>query len=828
MGFLTRFMIQHYGLQNYEYARTIIGADGQIHCGEAVVDQEAAEEEGYGDPHLKECFWHSAIQHSVLMTAQKKLFAMRKGYKNDMARWKTYARVLQYGEEGFDTLCDDPNAVGSVVSYIDNGRWGNWFRAPMEQQKALDAKRAAMTDEEWYALAGDDEEFGTDPFNHWCSMVYEASQALPDHIGASQAVAYAEGRAGVANAFQLACKIILNSTYGAMAPPMAIATLPLMEIAASITSRGRHCIQMTSYVHEAQRVPELRERSRAWKANGRKFRSLFEEMGDPEVEVDCSAFLRDPAREVHGPEERADARGNLHTHAGDTDSVMVGWPRAFLDPASTVDDVMDDAHCVSALVNRVMLGVMNIDPEKMSRMTLFHVKKNYVMDIVGEKKLLHKGNAVVKGEHIKFVKRQVGALFDLLMRPSGEVSTSLAIEDAAAIKERLVGFLRELRAELRQVALNEVDVSEFVIHKRLNKLHYDEPPEHAVVAQLTNKRGGHVSAGDRVSYGFVSPEDAARLRGDDNTPEDAIAAEDGEEANEEAAVQREMLAELEQEGGVVGQQGEGEEWRRSRILRTLGETSVLGKARDMVEDIQTIMEQQVPLNVEYYLEKKMGGLLDPLAHILAPVDDYPHESQPQYRYNEDQLKKDCDKVQAWQRKRVKEFLYAPASEEFTKRRRLLYNRMREEEDRKQGQSLQRFFSVMRGTNDSHECAFCHQTYTVSITAQERNRRAALSAAEKAREARESTHVCPDCERHSEGRQRKMANQIAQEEATLARTEVICHACIAKTDFEDIISPDDCRKYSCPVYEERAAARLRIQNATQRATLLRQHVDIAYE
>ena len=867
MGFLTRFMIKHYALPRYTYSRTVIGADGQsiyplapiqpihpsihpsihspcfanlflVHCGESVVDAAAAEQEGYGEPELKECFWHSDVEYSILKTAQKKLFAMRKGFKGEMARWKTFARVLQYRDE-FEKI--DKNTVDSIQVYIDNGYWGSWFKRPFH------------TTEEESNLAD------SDPKTIWLAMVAEAMAALPAHITTDQAVAYAESLASASDAFQLACKIVLNSTYGAMGVPMLIAILPLMEIAASITSRGRHVIQMTSYIHESQRVPELRERSKAWKKRTKTFISTFEAMGGPD-EVNCETLLLDPCREIHGPEDCGDASGNLHTHAGDTDSVMVGWPRAFLDPASKVGDVMDDAHCVSALVNEMMLDVMNIDPEKMSRMTLFHVKKNYVMDIVGSKRLLHKGNAVVKGEHIRFVKRQVGTLFDLLMRPSGETSTNLDIENTDALKKRLVGYLRELREELRQVALNEFDLSEFVIHKRLNKLQYDNPPEHAVVAQLSNKRGGRVAAGDRVSYGFVSVDDAQWLRedtghqqqpstgktekvngedkdkdkdkhGKEDKEEDKDKEEDEEEEDDEEALWDAACADEDGMGGGDEKalaEAESRALRRRRLLRTEGETSVLGKARDMVEDIQKIIEEQVPLNVEYYLENKMGGLLDPLAHILAPVSDYPHESQPKYRYNGSRLEKDRKKVQEWQRKRVKDFLYAPAAEEFRKRRRLLYRRTQEEENRKQGRDIKSLFTVLSAARDSRQCAFCTSIYEVTLSPGERQRQLSLSKAERDREAKSSTHVCPSCVSHSKPLERKMASQIEEGHATLASTEKICHQCIAMTDFDDIISPDQCRKYQCPVYEKRAATRIQIQNAERRTDILRRHVAISYD
>jgi len=63
---------------------------------------------------------------------------------------------------------------------------------------------------------------------------------------------------------------------------------------------------------------------------------------------------------------------------------------------------------------------------------------------------------------------------------------------------------------------------------------------------------------------------------------------------------------------------------------------------------------------------------------------------------------------------------------------------------------------------------------------------------------------------------------------LASTEKICHQCIAMTDFDDIISPDQCRKYQCPVYEKRAATRIQIQNAERRTDILRRHVAISYD
>ena len=59
-------------------------------------------------------------------------------------------------------------------------------------------------------------------------------------------------------------------------------------------------------------------------------------------------------------------------------------------------------------------------------MTSFEVKKRYAMDIVGAEDLSHKGNAMVKSEHIKFVKRKVKELFsDTLMRPTGKGALSL-------------------------------------------------------------------------------------------------------------------------------------------------------------------------------------------------------------------------------------------------------------------------------------------------------------------------------------------------------------------------------------------------------------------
>jgi hypothetical protein len=276
-------------------------------------------------------------------------------------------------------------------------------------------------------------------------------------------------------------------------------------------------------------------------------------------------------------------------------------------------------------------------------------------------------------------------------------------------------------------------------------------------------RGGHVEVGQRIQFGYVEPEWHA-----DTT-------------------------------------------ETRKILRTHGDTYVKRTGADVVEAVDYIIAANLPLNMEHYMHQKMKGLPRLLRSLLSPVTHNPHDSDPRYARDEALLKKHQDKVAAFQDARVAAYLFAPAEAEYKRRRWQLAarlaeekaQRVRDEGARTHGGGLHTYFTVERALTTCHVvCTLCRDRFETTLP----------------RPVGDT--LCAACTS-------KRSTIVADARATLAQSatartklHVICEdLCIASTGFGHLITPEDCTKHACPIYQQRDAADLRARRANARLRLL---------
>lgn len=228
MTFLTSTMIAHYGVPRHHYVAVPLGEAERIFCGEARYDPADAAAQEYPTPELKEAFFY-ADADNVLRNMLLRVYKQRKVFKGIMAEWKLYARVLAAGRgaAAHAKWRDDPDALPGAESYIENGR--AFARLAKAVESGVDAYDALYTQAR--AAAGGDD--------------------VVDHVAA------AENQRANADSSQLACKFIINGSYGFTTSSAAIAMVPLMEIGAAVTSYGRVCIRSSAYAANNLTVPEV-------------------------------------------------------------------------------------------------------------------------------------------------------------------------------------------------------------------------------------------------------------------------------------------------------------------------------------------------------------------------------------------------------------------------------------------------------------------------------------------------------------------------------------------------------------------------------------------
>lgn len=424
---------------------------------------------------------------------------------------------------------------------------------------------------------------------------------------------------------------MLNSVYGFTGAKFGAGKLPLNEIAAAITALGRHVLFRTRNLVEAHSVAGLRaavaqrDALAAARFGGDRARALAHVAAlDLDLDAEAAACLHCARALLALPAAALPPPGSvapdacLHVHAGDTDSVMAGVPRAFLRADEDVPEVIEMMRVATAHVNARMLPPMSLEQEKVALQSVFNMKKNYTMDVFGHAKILYKGHEAAKRDTLPFVAKTLDRMFRAILRPAGAGAAAAARvvrEPRAATVARIRGEVERVRAALGALARGEYDLSEFALAKKLSKIEYNNAlPEHVVVANKIRARGGNVQVGQRIRYGYVAPAATDELEG--------------------------------------------------RVRRARGAKYLKSRGAEVVEDLQHIIAHNLPLNMEHYMRQKMKGLPRLLRHILSPVSDYPHEDA--YGHDAARLEKDQKKIAAFQDARVAAYLLAHADREFAK------------------------------------------------------------------------------------------------------------------------------------------------------------------
>ena len=744
MNFLTHWTIRHYAIPRYKYIRWVVGPKEAIFCGEPFHDDSGMEQQmhDYTTPDLMETFWYHQ-EDTIMSRVLKIMFGERKVYKNLMAKAKYRVKLIEWRDRAHDSFT--VQEMTGLEAYIENKKWIAAF------------KTAMATAETWAAAIQD--ALGT-----W-------------GVGVQNPLLIALGWVVVYNMCQMACKIVLNSAYGFTAPPIAIAMLALMEIAATVTAIGRNVIKRSGRTCESYSIKSLRALIAAEAASMKAAADVVPmevvegapvaapptgatpmdwDMFDGESDdfIDCEA-LEDPN---WTPPSAAPYYGGIVTRSGDTDSIMIGIDRDQLLPTETVKDVMDMGCYLAKVINTTMCGMMNLEFEKFSRTTLFNVKKNYIMDLLGEKKLLMKGNASVKRDALPFVKRHIDSMFTTMMRGT-EDNKGINNESVEAFKARFCVVVEKLRNELCQVAKGDYSLSDFGLSKKLSKIEYKVEQEHAKVADKIRARGGHVQVGERVRYGYV-------------------------------------------EHQVVG--GVDITDREKSLMRNKGVKYSKATMKADVEDLQTIISQNLPLDIEHYMRKKMKAFPRLLRNLLSPMSNYPHEET--YMGDLDRLKKDQEKVEAFQDERVSRFLLGKAEFEFAKKRRIVHETLLERKNVSERQHDVRFMFGARITV-SHLCPICSVMFQVPKSEASTNM------------------LCGGC-LEDRPKHIEIAMEImAVTKETRKYTDTICNMCVALQGCEEVTDIEDCRKYSCTIYQERDEANVKRLQTTHKLDVLMAGLDL---
>lgn len=325
----------------------------------------------------------------------------------------------------------------------------------------------------------------------------------------------------VANCAQLGFKLILNSMYGFTTASLDSATLPLMELGASITSQGRRIIRMTGSFCESLTVSVMKDElnrstpsvwpftfsaKTAPRSTGNPLLVTSEANSDPSnqnqdmvyphedmiessvvlwqdsdyeldtngqlvtrPQPDLSTLLENSKEEIKKLYEKYHRADHFQLHGGDTDSVMIGHSRKYCENGMNLTLKM--AGLMVSTLNRFLRGCMGLTHEKTAIRSLFVDPKNYFMSVLNQKKLLCKGVEIVRGDTLLFVNR-------ILSKAADDLIHKLDVDHFEAAFMRT---FRYIQLELYRFVQGQIPISELILHRKLAKINYVNAPEHVKV-----------------------------------------------------------------------------------------------------------------------------------------------------------------------------------------------------------------------------------------------------------------------------------------------------------------------------------------------------------
>lgn len=678
MTFLTSYAIAYYGVPAHHYTTVPLGEASRIFCGESLYDPAEAAANEYPTSELKVAYFY-ANADNAFRNMLLRVYALRKKYKRDMAQWKVRKLVLQKGRDdrARQAWLEDPDALPGAEAYIENG--AAFARLKTAVRAGADAY-AALYDEALAAVGGSEV---ADP------------------------VAEADNQVSVANATQLACKFFINGAYGFTTSSAKIAMVPLMEIGAAVTSYGRVCIRSSAYAADHLTVPELvAAMARAARTEIEALVDEFNAGRDPEYPVrlvpldDLAALAAE--REVVRKQHAKHADKAVYTHGGDTDSVMLGYPRKYATREGP--KVIKMATFVAAWIDQYMRDLMVLEQEKTSMQTLFFELKNYLMDQYGDAGILYKGFEPVRRDTLPFVRLTVVAMIMCILgKRLPPDSDRPAVPETHA--ERVLEAVAYARRRLLALARGEIPLAELTQSQQIRKLAYDAPPVAMGAVEKMQARGQRVQIGDRVLFVFR------------------------------------------REGAID----------EAKVLRRKARSYIKpDKARDLADDVTHVIANNVPLDYEYYYQNKVKNpLRKVLRHLLAPVRDYPTVVIGSSEAERKAVKERAAKVKKWQDRQVDRELFAEVDAFFARRRRIAYKDTLHRSQRQTALVIEYecpicadFFSVasfgrpQQAGQDGGICPGCQQKRGALVTETRRLADANAAATE------EKLETCRDCIRRT--------------------------------------------------------------------------------
>lgn len=616
-------------------------------------------------------------------------------------------------------------------------------------------------------------------------IVAEVPGATPD-----EKLAMASTSIQNADMNQLACKLIINSIYGFTGAGRKSAKLMLTEISAATTAIGRRVLSNAKAMTEALTPQYIEDAIQTAKPlnlwNGPHVHDVLtalkplrrlkveeetdgeeedtEEEEEEHLKRKYIAFQTGLLEESHratlawrtNPDDeearmraqRASMKRLLEVEYGDTDSIMIKHPS---DPTRRTAQERHEMTTRAAkyeanFINAHQPGIMKIVFEKMSRMTLFIDAKNYIMAIVG-KKLLAKGVEVARGDTIPFTNRVISTVMDRLLLKSTP-------ESFDSVLREMVEFVKR---EFLALARGQVEIAELIKRKRLARISYVSPPEHARVAEKMRARGDRVDVGESIEYVYTKHVDAVR--------------------------DSKSMLRLDRGHG--------------RVMYD----DLYSKQRggDIAEHVGYVLQHHVPLDYEHYYHSAVKNpVCKFFRHILAPRQ-YPHLDD---MMGED----DMTRVET-QRAAIRE-------EQNTEVERILCTDVERYLSQLRERQLQRSINTTRIDQAliqrrKVDCTMCAESFLISV-------KKATAAA-----ATTTPLACDKCTSKADDMLNGLRAKAVETTRRQDVLTSICRACIRVTGFSELIDIEKCTKYDCPVYDERRRlAIMQTQNTSKQETIQR--------
>jgi len=737
--FLTEFTIQYYKIPSNMFARQILGPAKVIFCGEVVQSETSAEYDRYNVTTLKEAKW-MVHQDGFVKFLVLRLSAQRSAEKDSMAKMTYYNKLVSVSPAKWPPKQCSPEFAA----------WNAEMLAPQTLREKIGGKywevfAAACTSHETYSA-------------EYARIESELLTMMP---GSTDLVYISGEMIRVFDAAQLALKLILNSIYGFTAPSLQSATLPLMELAASITSQGRRVIRATGAFCESQKIRELAAHLATLKSPY-QVKPVSAVLGDIEghsntivldTHTDVAAgtnlqtivipkmgsFKFASREDLEACKEHYDryrSRDHLQVHGGDTDSVMIGYPRAYcIDKSSTTNAidfkmVQQSAVMIARLISGFLHGSMSLTQEKTSKTSLMIDPKNYYMSTLNSKEILCKGVEIVRGDTFGFCNRLIGYAAREIIHKSSHLNFT----------ETVLRVFKYFQDELIKVAQGKVVLSEFIKHKKLAKLMYTNIPEHVVVAEKMRRRGKDVHPGDYIVYTYA----------DTVNPDD-------------------------------------EKLRLKRFDRDETLEYVSKRGGQIAEDVSYLIESNGKLDVEHCFNLIVTPCIKFFRHIISP-HVYPPIDEMLPNSKQNLIKTIRSQIRSQQNDEVYELLFKRIDMVLKERLRVKMLKIL-----KQNTITSLFLRKYE-----KECEYCSLIFEAFNQTQ--------------------TH-CTACIANTRDIQHTLSAAISQRKQEIEATKITCRDCIDFAGFPDI-EIEKCTKYDCEVYERRSRLTIDLNQASQQLATIR--------